>query len=278
MLRVNLPEGFKTPPAFTMLGEHGGMLSPYNDKIAICYLPIDDVAYIKDYKITNYFPHLPKDWNIMSRGEIEKRTQDYFNRVKQRFPVLKDATNPHLIIRDTLNFERDLVDREHKVVTEFSGDLPAKGKDIAILQEQVQMQIMDTESGVHEVEEPMPGLFALYPTKATYAPYAALQAVHMVEARTKTDITTKIVAPERRDTLRLILGGKEDEKQERLGKLKKYSLAAMPAPTPEEIGAFLNEHSDLSEDMLLDSWSETPAVSLAAKVVQSRNKGQRRLQ
>lgn len=252
MLLVDLPKGWKTPPAFRMLDDDGFMVSPYNDKVGIFYLPIEDAAYRDKWHLTNDEPSLPKHWDHITDSERESWTQRYFTLLKERIPVLKDASNPRLIIRDTLNFQKGLEQRHNEMVTEI---IAAPRMEMALQQQQEQrldlQQLEDephsnpSESQVKRRDEIQvrQGLFTLYPTKATYAIMTALQAAHMVEMRSQNQTKWLIPPPKEQEALNLILS---DEKRAR------YSLADMKPP--RSYSQFFDEHPELDPKMLANSW------------------------
>ena len=244
MLLVDLPPGWKTPPAFIMLGENGGMLAPHNDKTAICYLPTEQAAYRKHYMLTNKDPALPEDWDRSSEGTKTEWTETYFRLLKNRFPVLKNATNPRLVIRDTLNFQQDLHQRQHQAVLEVTSGAPIVNMSMGMFQQQEMQQW--SRPPIVEVKR---GLFTLYPTKATYSLQAALQAAAMVNTRSHDSEAELIYPPE--DTLGLILS---PEKREQ------YSLARMQEPNIRFFVRFFREHPELVPAMLQETWPMEPAV------------------
>ena len=151
MLLVDLPENFSTGPAFILLGKSGGMLCPLNDKIALVYLPDEAAAYIKNTYLSDSKPLLPRSWDEPElEAESARKAQKYFELAKKRFPVLKDASNPQLMVRDTLIYNENLNVRPQQPVKEVSDK---------------------------------PGVFVISPTKATYALYDVLQVVQSIEAR-----------------------------------------------------------------------------------------------
>lgn len=244
MLLVDLPRGWKTPPAFIMLGESGGMLSPYNDKTAICYLPTKEAAYRKSHTITDTSPNLPDDWDKLTAEEKEQWTQRYFTLLKERFPVLKKtadsegATNPRLIIRDTINFQQDIDQRQHESVTELGSKMRLTMEKIPEMEmkqvsgmEQLMLQDETRYRPPGEVEG-RNGLFTLYPTKATYSVRAAVQATEMVLERSQYPQRESIIPEE--NTLGLVLNN-----------MKRYSLANMGEPKTIFLQKFCYQHPDL---------------------------------
>lgn len=241
MLLINLPPGHKVPPAFVMLGENGGMFAPYNDKIAICYLPVRGAAYIKDHPLTNKFPSLPEDWDHLSNERKEKLGDEYLALLKKRFPFLEGATKKELIVRDTLNFQKELHQRRHEQAEEATVVRPARGMRLEMRQKQELQQWQRPH--VIELER---GHFTLYPTKATYAVGAALQAVDMVEERSRHPRTEEKMCP--KDILELV---SDPQIRER------YSLGALQAPDDKFYDEFFKQHADLHREMMLDSWPQT---------------------
>lgn len=307
MLLVDLPRGFKTPPAFVMLGDDGGMLAPYNDKVALCYLPPNreeigsggygfskPAAYIKDHLLTDKKPSLPSDWNswdepmkflggylkqhpgLIPEFDVKKQpdwkalspekkwTKVYFELLKKRFPVLKNATNPRLVIRDTLNFQKDIHFRRHEAVEEAEGAITEKAS-MAISQRQamlMEMLMTDDMRPVILEDEEKKGLFTLYPTKATYTVQAALQAVAMVNERSqrnkdpKHPLRDKHIEPEK-DVLNLILVKKDNQEYD-IGatrrNMDKFSLAHMKEPDERFYARFFRQHPDLDPKIMVQDW------------------------
>lgn len=312
MLLVDLPENFKTPPAFVMLGDNGGMLAPYNDKVALCYLPPDredlgggkysfskPAAYIKDHLLTGNNRSLPNDWNSWEEPvqflggylrqhpglipEFDAKKQPewkplpseqkwakvYFELLKKRFPVLKNAANPRLVIRDTLNFQKDIEFRRHEEVEEAEAPVTEKAS-MAISQRQallMEMRMDDTKPIILE-DEKKRGLFTLYPTKATYTAQAALQAVAMVGERSRRNkdsnhpLRHKQIEPEE-DVLNLLLvknGNQEYDIEKTRSNLKKFSLANMKEPDKRFYAKFFREHPDLDPKMMEQTWLKEERV------------------
>ncbi len=262
MLLINLPRNWETPPAFIMLGEHGGMLSPYNDKIAVCYLPVEEAAYCHNHLLTEDAPSLPGEQWIMSDSEKKKRTKTYFELLKERFPVLKDLTfeeaNPRLIVRDTLNFQYELEKRHHNVPIEVmvlqQGMRPSM--------EQSMRTRLDMEEQAHKPPfEIRQGHFVLYPTKATYAVNAALQIASMVEARSINHEEQTLIPP--------------PSPEEVLGQIStpegiaKYSLKDMKVPTSGYIHDFIDAHG-LDRKMLESTWPALPHMQDVDSITQGK--------
>jgi len=239
MMLVDLPTGWKTPPAFIMLGESGGMLSPYNDKTAICYLPTKEAAYRKNHLLTDSQPSLPADWDKITDEEKEKWTQKYFTLLKERFPILEGATNPRLIIRDTISFQPDLDQRNHEAVAEVGKRMQMKMQQTPKMEmQQAEKMSLEMLQEIGHYQPPgeitgRPGLFTLYPTKATYSLRAAIQATEMVMERSASPSKESIVPSEH--TLGFVL---ERDRQ-------KYSLANMQEPNPRFLHDFCKAHPDL---------------------------------
>ena len=92
------------------------MLSPRNDKVAVCYRPMKGAGWIDEYTLTPNEPLLPKYWSETLTAGI-KDTPDnrdawacnYYAEVQKRFPVLKDwpyeKADPKLLIHNTINFQ-----------------------------------------------------------------------------------------------------------------------------------------------------------------------------
>jgi len=246
MLLVDLPAGWKTPPAFILRGEDGGMLSPDNDKTARCYLPTEEGAYLKQHDLTKDEPTLPEDWERLSEAEKNRWTETYFRLLKERFPALKNATNPRLMIRDTLNFQQDLSQREYQNVQEVAAFIPKFQMSMSMEMEMVQEQKME-QTPVPYTLEVKPGLFMLYPTKATFCINTALQAAQMVKDRSLGP-HIKIIKPlSSEEILGFIL---------KPWKREQYSLAEMKTPDKRFFARFFREHPDLSSEMLKETWPQ----------------------
>jgi hypothetical protein len=258
MLLVRLPEGWKTPPAFVMLGSDGGMLSPYNNKIAVCYLPTARAAYVRSQLLTQKNSKLPDDWNHVP--DLEDRKKDYFNDLKERFPVLEGAMPLRLVMRDTISFDEALEQRRNPMVIETIG--PTSMSMSTQLGMQLQMEQSEKSSLPVEFKK---GLFDLCPTKATYAVDVALQAAYMVGMRSQHPEAELIPPPE--DPLSIILS---EEKR------KHYSLADIKAPTPQFMVRFLREHPELEPDIIKDTWPEKQVDLLTEKTRKKTDRGQGR--
>jgi len=240
MLLVDLPEGWKTPPAFIMLGQNGGMLAPYNDKIAICYLPTEEAAYRKAFRLTEANGSLPKTWDRLSKDDRKEWTDRYFALLKKRFPILESAKNPRLLIRDTLSFQQDLTMRRDETVTEIKAPVMR-----VILHTQQEPEVVMTQAHMQHMEadpyesplEIKPGVLTIYPTKATYSVRAAVQAAALVNERSEYPERSTLVALEE-DTLDLIL------------RKPSFSLADMqeldPIKDKTYFEKFFKKHRDLA--------------------------------
>lgn len=235
MMLVDLPRTWKTPPAFIMLGASGGMLSPYNDKTAICYLPTLEAAYRKNITLDDKNSSLPENWDDITPKEKEEWTERYFALLKKRFPELKSTKNPRLIIRDTISFQTDIDQRPFETVAEVGSRTHAKFTQVqAIKTEQVQnMEMVEIERHHAPKEvEARPGLFTLYPTKGTYSLRAAIQATAMINDRSLSPEKKSLIA--RDDALGLVLDNMEQ-----------YSLANMEEPSVRFLHRFCREHPDI---------------------------------
>lgn len=252
MLLVELPEGFKTPPAFIMLGEDGGMMAPFNDKMALCYIPTEAAAYYKDEVLTVDKPSLPASWNDLS--DEQYRLKCYLEAAKQRFPVLKDVdlSKARLVIRDTLSFDDKLSARTNQFVEEAiansSGAFGGMGM-VPVQRLEIMQQLVTKMNMFRSTNEVQRGLFTLYPTKATYSLQGALQAEYMVRQRSaKMDVNESIRLP--KDMLDYVLSEEN---------LEKYSLKHMAEPTRENYDQFFRQHPDFADPeqkMLATSWQD----------------------
>lgn len=152
MMMIDMGEhnqGRDIQPIFRMLGEEGAMLCPYNDRYAITYSTVP--AYRGGEKLlTPDDPHIPKNWGIPEYPVEGLWIEEYMKTLKRRFPVLQGATPIGKVHRVTLNFQDELHERRHEPV--------------------------------HEVD---PGHIVLNATKATLAPFCALEAVETVRAHSE---------------------------------------------------------------------------------------------
>jgi len=243
MILVDLPKGWKTPPAFIMEGKYGGMLSPYNDKTAICYLPMEEGGgQYKQHELTTKNPSLPGNWEL-SKKELDAWKTKYFEMLKERFkPLLDHATNPRLIVRDTLNFQKVVHERKQQHVTEQRVPIPKQGVTAEVSAKQKVEWVQRREAFIvppaWKVKE---GLFNLVPTKGTYSVTGAIQAAQMVAARTQYPDSGPLLSPG--DILPDVLENRE-----------KYSLKHMQEPTKEAIEDFCNRHPPLNSLMAEQSW------------------------
>lgn len=177
MLLIDLPLRRMPPSAFVMLGKHGGMFSRYNDKTAVCYLPTKEGAYRREIELTADQPSLPADWDYIAPGRRRAWTERYLKHLQKRFPFLKEAAHPHIIMRDTLNFQQDIYKRRHEMAEELP-DVMSVGEILDVFLEHLR-----EPSPQPLTKEEKHGLFTLCPTKATYAVNAALQVAEMVKRR-----------------------------------------------------------------------------------------------
>lgn len=246
MMVVDLPKGFKADPAFVMLGASGGMVSPFNDKCALVYLPLAETAYIKSQKLRAKNPNLPEGWN--DTPDLKQRTQDYFEKALVRFPFLQGASNPRLLIDDTLTFgppdkKQDSMHalskrRQEKVEEVLANPTRGGGDGLTTRQEQKRYAKMLAEQKMDEpLYEVKKGLFALYPTKATYGVNAALQTALMVDERSRLPDKEELVPKN-------ILTMTSNE-------LEKFSLEKMRMPKLQQFWQrFFKEHPDLRANMM----------------------------
>jgi hypothetical protein len=245
MLLLDLPPGWNPAPVFIMLGDHGGMLSCYNNRKAVCYLPHETGAYfIGDYDLTVAEPTLPKNWDTLSNESRHNWTQMYFRNLQKRFPMLKDATNPRLIIRDTLNFQQEIYERRHEATREVPG-VPVMAMAPRMEVQQVLRQQWERPETIEEKH----GLFTLYPTKATYAVHNALQVAAMVDQRSRYPHAGFVSPPQ--DTLLMVNTPQAREA---------WSLSHMREPGPLYYAGFFRKHIDLDPKMLQGEWGKERGV------------------
>jgi len=255
-----LPEKWKTPPAFIMKDEHGGMLSCFNDETAVCYRPTDEAAYWKgEWTLTAKDPHLPPHWDApLSSKEEKEWKENYLKSLQARFPILKDVKpeDTQLVVRNTVALQKNALERRPNL------HAPQEvSSRISLKQVQTIAQTMDQQEERGPLVETKKGLFTFYPTKATYCVGSALQAAVMVETRS--------LYPHSEDLLRLtplvslFLGNN----------LEKYSLRDMPRPTPAGLQEFLRQHK-LPYNILKETWMDTfgknTDASWGDRVVESR--------
>jgi hypothetical protein len=271
LLIKKLPAGWKTPPAFVMMGDDGGMLAPYNDEVAICYRPTNDAAYwFAEHVITPKEPHLPENWDHLSPQDEQDWQESYLASVKKRFPILKDIKleDTQLIIRDTVAFEKSVRKRpntqalEARIGTSMQM-VPRQEPRAEMLQRLESQQVYNPPEEL-KIKK---GVFTLYPTKATYCVGSALQAASMVDFRSQYPDSKIVVTP---DPLHLLLTDDASEQ------LEKYSLANIPPPSPMAMIKFLREHN-LPYNMLKSTWPGQYGVntdtSWAIKIGSDHDKG-----
>lgn len=177
---ANISADRRPPPTFVMRGDSkrgliGAMFSPYGMCDATVYVTGPEASYADGKELTPSDPATPTEWE---REPLNRQWRlDNIHRIatEQYFPFLKEAQPARLATRVTLNFQRDLKQRRHEKVAEIQ-----------------------------------PGLITVYPTKVTLAPQAAIEAVEMLQARSrlramKTGAKKKI--PPARDALELALPG-----------------------------------------------------------------------
>lgn len=249
MMLVELPEGFKTPPAFIMLGEDGGMLAPFNDKMALCYIPTAEAAYCKHEVLTSSNPSLSDDYHHLT--DTESRLRLYLAAAKRRFPVLKDVEldKARLVFRDTLSFDDKLSARTNKFVKEATtADLHLMGGMGLLPLQSLQLiqQLATKVNSFRPINEVQCGLFTLYPTKATYSLLGALQAYNLILQRSEQKEQGAVQLPP--DMLDYLL-------QE--NHLAGLSLKNIAEPTKEDYDRFFEQHPDLADPerkMLSTGW------------------------
>lgn len=277
IMTLNLLPGWDKGGVFIMrdatIAGDGGMLSPYNDKIALAYVTSPNAAYYLEDKggkttLDARHPSLPSDWNDLVKNNPEWKDL-YFEEVLRKFPQLvpneykdklgkgpkvraqalaelKDILKPHLIVRDTLNFHKVDTERQHANVEELGNPVAAAPIPKAAQLQVTEMNLERSEASIEEVEK---GYFLLYPTKGTYSLNAALQAEAQIEWRDK-DSQATISHPSDVEILDKIL------EHENFYKLD------LKEPTSYEMLVFCARHPDLHYKTALDSWPEITNKSL----------------
>lgn len=151
---------------FTMLGRNGGMYCPWNKNLAILYHP--GAAYLGETVLDKDHPHVPKEWaEPLSPKQAEALKKSFKENLAGIYPFLRKARFVDVIVRNTLNFQDTLSARRHE-----------------------------------PTEEIKPGYFAMYPTKLTLAPLAAVEVVEGLKARSAAREGKEVPA---RDVLEAIL-------------------------------------------------------------------------
>lgn len=245
MLLVDLPDGCQVPPAFVMLGEHGGMFSPYNGKVAVCYLPVDEAAYINECRLSHEQPSLKPGWDTMTGGEIKQRAARYFSLLKERFPFLEKATNPRIVMRDTISFQKQLHERHPYFVQEHTSMNLGMGMYAELEQEQ-EMEILQHDEPTKRVKEFKKGLFSMCSPKGTYVVGDAATAAAMVNCRSKNPRAAAVLCP---DMVQDILHDTQHN----------YSLGSLPETDAAFNEKFFREHPDI--DPKINSQKTNPETS-----------------
>jgi len=259
MMVIDLPEGWKTPGVFQLLGEHGdgGMLSPYNDKIALCYLPDKEAAYrLGSKELTSDHPAiLPDEFPELTDAQKEAWSRQYYKLLQERFPLLKEHSyeqaKPRLILRDLMVPDKHLHMRKHQNVQEVreTRSLGMGGliQGLNLRQEQqLSTTLLRTNDAIIEFK---PGIFTVYPPKGTYALNTAIQASAMIDTRFALPDHALLVAP---DMWELVKDGLYNDQ---------YSLKNLQRPSDQYITDFCAKRQDLDPRMALDSWPELPLPS-----------------
>jgi hypothetical protein len=259
MLLIDLPPGWKTPPAFVLKGTDGGMLRPLNDKVALCYIPKESVAYIRDTKLdrkTRSLDDVDENWHNFNDHEKKAMARDYYNHVKGNeyiggvFPVLKDwsfeQAKPRIVIRNTLGFGEDPPFMRPRANVGEPPIALARGK-MSWVQAQMKIPAMEPTPRAPLIETNRRGLFTLYPTKATYTMLSAVQAKSMVDERSKNPLQPTAIPPV--NPLDYLLLSQN---------LEKYSLKKMAEPTKDDYDIFYKHFKEFDPErkMIEPSWPE----------------------
>jgi len=210
MIFMALDKPQKIDPIFIMLREHGGMLSSYDDKHIIGYRPTMDKAYLRgEKKLTHDDPEIPKEWSIDPLAkDVIAWFKNYSRSIGRFFPVIrKVGFHPCLFSRITLNFDDEHEKRRHS-----------------------------------PTEERAPGHFIMAATKVTLAPQSALEAVEMLQKRSKSGKNAPLIkVAEIGDPLDMALEGN-------------YSLRELPDAQPNVTRArlFAFAHPPLEPGLVPD--------------------------
>ncbi|WP_232224338.1 hypothetical protein [Candidatus Paracaedibacter symbiosus] len=105
-----------------MLGEGGGMFSPFNSQVGLVYWPNEEGSYIKTFSLDISDP---KSWEtvkeyILSEQSKELRLTRIIENLTEKYPCLKGARGIDLIVRPTLSYSEDLAQRPHEMVQIWS--------------------------------------------------------------------------------------------------------------------------------------------------------------
>jgi len=245
ILEVDLPEGWQHDPFFKLVGSDGCMVAPYNDKVALVYTLMHDIPTINKVDLFYDSPDLPDNWEHMPPESKKALTDAFFNYAKRSYPPLAGATNPRVLIADTINFQ-DVVTKRRDKNTREETIAPAMAPSMSIRPMLQQRQMIEnvTRDPLIELKK---GLFTMYATKVTHGPNAAFQAAALVMQRSKDHEKEKV---ELSDPLfELLHIGDLDTKDS----LKQFSLKDLAVPDIEYQRAFCKSH-DINEKILIESW------------------------
>jgi len=159
--RLNSPPKYAS---FGLIGETGGMLSPFNDKLALFYSPTEQNAYIDSTILNNKKTTPPENWDSLQKpDDKEKRIDSYQSALENRYPKFKDAKVIDLVIRPTIAIDPELSKRRH-------------------------INVFETTEGMHTAIS----------TKATFSAMTAQQVVKSVMQRSGHQIkqSTSLLIPE----------------------------------------------------------------------------------
>ncbi len=103
---------------FGLLGEGGGMFSPFNSQVGLAYWPSDQGSYIRSFTLKK---DNPKSCKALKRYEISDREKQWrLNKIitdlSQKYPCLEGAKGIDLVVRPTLSYDEDLAQRPHAMV------------------------------------------------------------------------------------------------------------------------------------------------------------------
>lgn len=140
---------------FGLLGQHGGMASPFNNHIALLYLPTPEGGHIGEHPISDNIPsmlHSFQERYKLYDVQKEGRMENILANLKQKFPFLHGARPIDLLIRETLSFDNGELEKRRHINT--NNGTPAGGVPANYVR--------------------------VLSTKATYCPVAALEALKLI--------------------------------------------------------------------------------------------------
>ncbi|WP_010301986.1 hypothetical protein [Candidatus Odyssella thessalonicensis] len=127
--RCELPEDRSF---FGLIGEHGGMLSCFNSRVASLFIPGEDLSYQGEYTLnedsplTNNLPDEAREaFNMLSYDQKKKKkvAKAILANAVKKYPPLKEATVIDLITRTTLTRDAEIHQRQHDNVRWVDSEL-----------------------------------------------------------------------------------------------------------------------------------------------------------